>query len=118
MNMPCFSAEHSLDQSSRVFQLGWTVDQTSAAIYPAQGSDCFGSVDQCRKNYCDGLTGRQHGLCWNACARPSVCEPSCRWHAEAGSFSRFCYKHLQGPPGASIGCYENCFVRFDGGGRA
>src|SRR5437667_10868616 len=108
MTTPGFTAENSLHQRTRHYRMGWTVGQTYEAINPAQGSDCFGSVAQCRANYCDGLTGMQHGLCWNACAQPSVCESSCSWHVEAGSYSRFCYKRLPGPPGAAIVCYQDC----------
>ena len=108
MSIPGFAAEASVYKTLKCYQVRWITGQVGKAILPAQRSDCFGSIAQCRENFCGGLSGRQHGLCWNACAQPTVCEPTCTWHIEAGSFSRFCYKRLSGTPGVSLGCYEDC----------
>jgi len=108
MTIPGFTAAVSLDRTDKRYQMHWTVGPADDAIYPAQGPDCFGTVAQCRDDHCAGLEGKEHGLCWNACAQPTMCEPSCSWHPESGSFSRFCYKRLPGPPGASLGCYQDC----------
>src|SRR5579885_1534015 len=103
MTIPGFTAAVSLDRTDKRYQMHWTVGPADDAIYPAQGPDCFGTVAQCRDDHCAGLEGKEHGLCWNACAQPTMCEPSCSWHPESGSFSRFCYKRLPGPQGRPSG---------------